>query len=54
MRTTKMIWKEENVLKWYGYVVRMDDNRWPKRIRTSPPEGRLRRGRSEVKWEKED
>jgi hypothetical protein len=41
------------VLKWYRHVVRMDDNRWPKRIMTSPPEGRLRRGRSEVKLEME-
>jgi len=31
----------------------MDDNRWPKRIMTSSPEGRLRRGRSELNCEKE-
>jgi len=32
----------------------MEDNRWPKRIMTWSPEGRLRRGRPEAKWEKED
>jgi hypothetical protein len=29
------------------------DIRWPIRIKTWPPEGRRRRGRPEVKWEKE-
>jgi len=24
--------KENNTLKWYGHVVRMEDNRWPSRI----------------------
>jgi len=41
------------MLKWYRHVVGMYDNRWPKRIMTSPTEGRLRRGRSEANWEKE-
>ena len=44
---------ENNMLKWYGHVVRMKENRWPKRIMTwSPGGGRRRGGRPEVKWEK--
>jgi len=38
---------------WYGHVVRMEANRWPKRITTWSPEGRRQRGRTEVKWDKE-
>jgi hypothetical protein len=45
---------ENNMLKLYGNIVCMEDNRWPKRIMTWSPEGRRqRRGRPEVKWEKE-
>ena len=44
---------ENNMLKWYGHVVRMEDNRWPKRITTWCTEGRQRRGRPEAKWHKE-
>jgi len=44
---------ENSMLKLCGHVVRMEDNRWPKRIMTCSPEGRRRRGRPEVKWEKE-
>jgi V8-like Glu-specific endopeptidase len=35
------------------HVVCKEDNRWPKRIMTWSPGGRRRRGRPEVKWEKE-
>jgi hypothetical protein len=38
----------EKMLKWYGHVVRMVDNRWPTQILTLSPEGR-RRGKLEVK-----
>jgi hypothetical protein len=31
----------------------MEDNRWPKRIMTWSLEGRRRRGRFEMKWERE-
>ena len=41
------------MLKWSGNVVHWLDNRRPKRIMTWSPEGRRRRGRPEVKWEKE-
>jgi lysozyme family protein len=43
---------ENNMLKWYGHVVRIDDKIWGNRILTRSPEGRRRRGRPEVKWEK--
>jgi hypothetical protein len=43
---------ENNLLKWYGHVVRMDYITWRKRIMTWSPEGRRRRGRPDVKWEK--
>ena len=36
------------MLKWYGHVVRMEANRWPK----GSPEGK-RQGRPEVQWETE-
>jgi hypothetical protein len=42
-----------NILEWYGHVVRMEANRWPKRKMTWSPEGRRRRGRPEVKCGKE-
>jgi hypothetical protein len=43
---------EKNMLKWYGHVLRMEDNRWPKQIMIWSLEGR-RRGRSEMKCERE-
>jgi hypothetical protein len=39
---------EYNVLKWYGHVLCMKDNRWPERIMIWSPEGRRR---PEMKWE---
>ena len=42
---------ENNMLKWYGHVVRMEDSRWPKIIMYWALGGR--RGRPEVKWGKE-
>jgi hypothetical protein len=44
---------EKNMLKWYGHVLRMEDNRWPKQIMTWSLEGRRRRGRSEMVCERE-
>jgi hypothetical protein len=43
---------ENNMLKWYGHVVRMKDSRWPKRIMTWSSGGRRRRGRPEAVGEK--
>jgi len=45
--------QENNLLKWYGHVVRMDYKIWRKRIMTWSPEARRQRGRPDVKWEKE-
>ena len=41
------------MLKAYGHVACMEDNRWPMRITTWSPEGKRRRGRPEVWWETE-
>jgi hypothetical protein len=45
---------DNNMLKWSGGVVRMEDNRWPYGIMTWSSERRRRRGRPEVsgkrKW----
>ena len=52
--TRTILERMENImLKWFGHLVRMEDNRWPKRILTSSPRGRRQRGRPDVKWEKE-
>jgi hypothetical protein len=52
MEVTKTILErmENSMLKWYGHVLHMEDNRWPKRIMTWSPGGR-RRGRPKMKWE---
>jgi hypothetical protein len=41
------------MLKWYGHAVGVEDKRWPKRLMTWSPGERWRRGRNELKWEKE-
>jgi len=38
---------ENSMLKWYGHVECMQDNRWPKRKMAWSP-GERRRGRSDV------
>jgi hypothetical protein len=42
---------EKSMLKLYGHLVGMENNRWFKRILT--PVGRRRRGRPDIKREKE-
>jgi hypothetical protein len=42
---------ENNTLNWYGRVLCMEDNSWPKRLLAWPPE-RRRRGRPEMKCER--
>jgi hypothetical protein len=44
MGVTKTILErvDYNTLEWYGHVVRMEANRWPKRIMTWASEGRRR------------
>jgi hypothetical protein len=41
---------DSSTLKRYGHVVRMEDNRWHKRIVTHSPEGRQRLGRDDIKF----
>jgi hypothetical protein len=45
---------EDKLLKWYGHIARIEDNRRLKSITTWLPGGRLRQGRPEVKWGKEE
>jgi hypothetical protein len=42
---TNNFWEkmENNTLKWYGHVLRMEDNGWAKRIMTWSQEGRRRK-----------
>ena len=35
-------------LKWYGYLLSMEDSRWPKKIYQRTPHGRRRRGTSQI------
>jgi hypothetical protein len=42
----------KQLAEWYGHVARMDYKIWRKRIMTWSLEGRRRRGRPDVKWEK--
>jgi hypothetical protein len=44
---------ENNILKWYGHILRMGVNKWPKQILTWSREGRKTRGRPEMKWKRE-
>ena len=44
---------EYNMLKWYGNLLRMRDNRWPKRKFIRSLEGRKTRRRPDIKWESE-
>lgn len=37
-------------LKWYGHLMRMDENRWPKKIYNYMPPERRKRGRPKKKW----
>ena len=37
-------------LKWHGHLLRMKDNRWPKKIYQWTPHGRRRRWRPQQSW----
>ena len=38
-------------LKWAGYMVRMKEDKVPKRAETKRQEGSRKRGRSQLRWE---
>jgi len=40
------------MIKWYGHVIDMGDNRWPNRILTGLLDGRKGSGRPDMKWKK--
>jgi len=42
---------KSNMLKWYGHVLCVGDNRWPKQILTWSLEGRQMRWRPKMKWD---
>ncbi|XP_030750621.1 uncharacterized protein LOC115878304 [Sitophilus oryzae] len=37
-------------LKWFGYLLRMPEDRWPKRLFQGSPPQRRKRGRSRRPW----
>ena len=37
-------------LKWYVYLLRTEDSRWPKKIYQWTPHGMRRRGRPQLSW----
>lgn len=41
---------EKSSLKWFGHVLRMPENRWPKRVFQWAPQGRRKRGRPRKSW----
>lgn len=41
---------ERRSLKWFGHLLRMDDQRWPKKLLKWKPPGRKKRGRPRLSW----
>lgn len=41
---------ERNGLVWFGHLMRMDDNRWPKKLFRWVPPGKKKRGRPRRSW----
>ncbi|XP_073994543.1 uncharacterized protein [Rhodnius prolixus] len=41
---------ETKRLKWYGHLMRMDEDRWPRRIHSFTPQERRKRGRPRKRW----
>ena len=41
---------DRRVLRWFGHVERMDEGRWPRKVKAAKVEGRQGRGRSRFGW----
>ncbi|KAK4874955.1 hypothetical protein RN001_014315 [Aquatica leii] len=37
-------------LKWFGHILRMEENRWPKRLFARKPTGKNKKGRPRRSW----
>ncbi|KAJ4444491.1 hypothetical protein ANN_06283 [Periplaneta americana] len=44
---------ENKSLKWFGHLMRMGEDRWPKQIYQWKPPGRRRKGRLKRTWDNE-
>jgi hypothetical protein len=40
-------------LSWFGYALRMEEERWPKRLYQWKPPGKRKRGRPKKSWREE-
>ena len=38
------------MLRWFGHVERMDEERWPRKVKAVKVEGRQERGRPRFGW----
>ena len=41
---------DRRVLRWFGHVERMDEGRWPRKVKAAKVEDRLGRGRPRFGW----
>ena len=41
---------DRRVLRWFGHVERMDEGRWPRKVKAANVEGRHERGRPRFSW----
>ena len=46
--------REEIDLKWYGYLIWIDNEKKAQQVSESQPEGSRKRGRQRKKWERGD
>ena len=41
---------DRRVLRWFRHVERMDEGRWPRKLKAAKVEGRLGRGKPRFGW----